>query len=122
MSMLSPFLTLNCSCDEALRWSSQHLTKSELRVIQTFDLYAARHALRDCPCPHHGTSDCDCQMLVLLVFGEAVEPVTLILHGNNGQTWLSIVEAPDQKSNSKTAAAIKNALERKPPAQISNRA
>jgi hypothetical protein len=61
-------------------------------------------------------------MLVLLVFGEAVEPVTLILHGNNGQTWLSIVEAPDQKSNAKTAAAIKNALERKLPAQISNRA
>ena len=118
MNMLSPFLTLNCSCDEALQWSSQNLMQNGLRVMQTFDLHTARHALEGCPCPHHGTSECDCQMLVLLVYGEAVEPATLILHGNNGQAWLSIVKTPNQKTNTETVTAIQNALEGKLPAQI----
>ena len=122
MNMLSPFLTLNCSCDVALQWSSQNLMQDGLRVMQTFDLHTARHALEDCPCPHHGTSECDCQMFVLLVYGEALEPATLILHGNDGQTWLSIVETPNQKKNANTVTAIKNALEGKLPARISIRA
>ena len=121
MNMLSPFLTLNCSCDEALQWSSKNLMQSGLRVMRTFDLHTARHALEDCPCPHHGTSECDCQMLVLLVYGETLEPATLILHGNDGQTWLSIVDTPNQKTNANTVATIKNALEEKLPARISNR-
>lgn len=117
MNMLSPFLNLNCSCDEALQWSSKNLVQSGLRVMRTFDLHAARHALEDCPCPHHGTSECDCQMLVLLVYGEAQEPATLILHGIDGQTWLSIVETPNQKTNANTVTAIKNVLVGKLPAQ-----
>ena len=121
MNMLSPFLTLNCSCDEALQWSSKNLMQSGLRVMRTFDLHTARHALENCPCPHHGTSECDCQMLVLLVYGEALEPATLILHGNDGQTWFSIVDTPSQKTNANTVTAIKSALEEKLPARISNR-
>jgi hypothetical protein len=72
---------LNYSCGEALQWTSQTLTQNGLRVIQTFDLNTARHTLEDCSCPHHGTSECDCQMVVLLVYGETGGPVTLILHG-----------------------------------------
>lgn len=119
--MLSPVLTLNCSCDEALQRSSQSLAQAGLRVIQTFDLHMARHTLEDCLCPHHGTSACDCQMLVLLVYGDAAEPATLILHGNDGHTSLSIVDSPDQKTNSLTLTAIKRTLEEKPPLQTVNR-
>jgi hypothetical protein len=35
-------------------------------------------------------------MVVLLVYGTTEEPVTLILHGSDGQTWLSIVESQPQ--------------------------
>lgn len=115
MNMLTPFLTLDCSCDEALQWSSKNLMQSGLRVMQTFDLHTARHALKDCPCPHHETIECGCQMLILLVYGEEVEPATLILHGNDGRTWLSIVETPDQIIITKTATAVKNALDGKLP-------
>lgn len=102
--------------------------KAGLRPVQTFDLHAARVGLHDCPCPNHGTEDCDCQMVVLLVYSEAVDvskplntsPVTMILHGNDGQTWLSIVETPNQKMNLKTITAIKSVLEEKLPTQISN--
>jgi hypothetical protein len=32
-------------------------------------------------------------MIVLLVYGKAVEPAALILHGNNSQTWISVAES-----------------------------
>ena len=114
MNMLPSFLTLNCSCDEALRWTSQNLTRNGLRVMQTFDLHTARHALEDCPCPNHGTSECDCQMLVLLVYGEASEPVTLILHGNDGKTWFSIVNNSSQGAEASVRSAIEKALQLNP--------
>lgn len=122
MNRLSPFCTINCSCDEALQWTKMQLSQVGLRAMQTFDLHTARHALEDCPCPHHGTDACDCQMVILLVYGKENEPATLILHGNDGQTWLSIAETPYQKTNAKMVIAIRSALEGKLPAQMSNRA
>lgn len=107
----SPFLSVNQPCGEALQWANQQLRKAGLRPMQTFDLHAARIGLQDCPCPHHGTEDCDCQMVVLLVYGRSAEPATLILHGNNGQTWLSFAESARAGSDPKLSAAIQKALD-----------
>lgn len=107
---ISPFLSIRQPWDQTLHWAKGQLTRAGLRPVQTFDLSAARLALQDCPCPHHGTEKCDCQMVVVLVYGAAEEPVTLILHGSSGQTWLSIAEAPRGKTNAKIAAAIEGAL------------
>lgn len=90
MTTLSPFLSIDSSCDQALQTITAKLSQASLRHIQTFDLNTARLALHSCSCPNHGTQACDCQMVVLLVYDDKGEPVTLILHGNNGQTWLSI--------------------------------
>ena len=119
MNMLSSFLTLNCPCEEALPWSRQSLTQSGWRVLQTFDLHTARHGLEECPCPHHGTSECDCQMFILLVYGEAIEPATLILHGNDGQTWISLIENPNQRTDRKMISGIQEALKVQAPVSIS---
>ncbi|MBI2332662.1 MAG: hypothetical protein HYU84_10975 [Chloroflexi bacterium] len=96
--------------------------------MQTFDLHDARSGLHDCPCPNHGTEDCDCQMVVLLVYRQNADastalntsPATLILHGNDGQTWLSIADTPSQKTSAATLTAIRNALVGKLPARISD--
>lgn len=88
----SPFLSVNRPCDEALQWTMKQLSQAGLRPIQTFDLHTARGGAHDCPCPKHGMKECDCQWVVLLVYGKAAEPVTLILHGNGGQTGISIGE------------------------------
>ncbi|HLF75213.1 MAG TPA: hypothetical protein VI524_12745 [Anaerolineales bacterium] len=93
-----------------------------MRVVQTFDLQTARRAMADCPCPHHGTSECDCQMVVLLVYGEGTEPATLILHGNDGQTRLSLADPPGRRTDARTAAAIRNVLEAKMPLPLLKRA
>ena len=111
MAPLSPFLTLDCPSDKSLVWLKERLAMANLRVVQTFDLKTARHALEDCPCPHHGTEQCDCQMVVLLVYANAAEPATLILHGNDGRTWLSLVERPGQQPSQAAVRAIRKALE-----------
>ena len=116
---ISPFLSVNHSCDEALQWTKKQLLQAGLRPIQTFDLHTARVGLHDCPCPNHGTNECDCQMVVLLVYGKSAEPVTLILHGNDGQTWVSIADDPRQRADVKLITAIQQALEIKKLAVVS---
>ena len=113
---IPPFLSVNQPCDETLQWTKMQLSQANLRVVQTFDLHAARSGWHDCSCPNHGTEECDCQMVVLLVYGKDTEPETLILHGNDGQTRFSIAETPNQKKNINTVTAVRNALEGKLPA------
>ena len=103
---ISPFLSVNRTCDEALQWTKKQLSQVGLRPIQTFNLHTVRVGLHDCPCPNHGTNECDCQMVVLLVYGKSAEPVTLILHGNDGQTWVSIADDPRQRADVKLITAI----------------
>jgi hypothetical protein len=112
---ISPFLSVNYSCDETLQWATEQLSQAGLRPLQTFDLHTARLALHDCPCPNHGTNECDCQMVVVLVYGKAEEPLTLILHGNEGQTWLSFADDPRQPARTEFLQAIRQALEIKAP-------
>ena len=109
--MLSPILTLNCSCNDALHTSSQNLRQNGFRVLQTFDLHNTAHVLEECPCPHHTTTECDCQMVVLLVYGEAAQPVTLIFHGNNGKTWISTPDTAVQSVDAKLIFGIRKVLE-----------
>lgn len=112
MAVPDPFLSLNYPSDESLVWLKEQLAAADLRVVQTFDLTTPRHALGDCPCPHHGTEQCDCQMVVLLVYANGAEPVTLILHGHDGQSWLSLVEHSGQQPDQETVKIIQIALQR----------
>lgn len=121
MNLLSPFLTLNCSCEESLQWTEIQFSQAGLRAIRTFDLReTVHHVSGDCPYPKHGSEKCDCRMIVLLVYGNEKDPVTLILHGSNGQTWLSLVQPADQKTNMTTLSSIRNVLEAKQPAEQLN--
>lgn len=108
---LPPFLTVDLPCDRALQMIKRKLARAGLRALQTFDLHVARLAQHACACPHHGTEQCDCQMIILLVYGSAEEPVTLILHGKDGQTWLSIADSPSQRVEPKRLAQIQAALQ-----------
>ena len=116
---ITPFLAVKQPCDETLQWAKQQLSLADLRTVQTFDLHAARVGSHDCPCPNHGTNECDCQMVVLLVYGATTDPETLILHGNDGQTWVSIAGDPQQRADAKLINSIQQALEIKSPVSIS---
>jgi len=109
---LSPFVSIDHSCDDALKWSKEQLAQAGLHPVQTFDLHAARVGLHDCPCPNHGTEACDCQMVVLLIYGDADMPETLVLHGNGEKTWLSIMDTFASRENGTFVGLIKDILTR----------
>jgi hypothetical protein len=116
MTTLSPFLSIDSSCDQALQSTKKKLSQAGLRAVQTFNLNTARLGLHDCSCPNHGTDACDCQMIVLLVYGDVAEPATLILHGNDGKTWASIADNTLQPVDKKLITNIRHALESQVPA------
>jgi predicted alpha/beta-hydrolase family hydrolase len=110
MNDKSPFLIIVQSYDEALAWVTHRLSSVGLQVMRTFDLQAARHAHTDCPCPHHGTEQCDCQMVVLLVYGSDDRPISMVAHSFDGRTTFSLVDTPQQRADPHLEAAIMRAL------------
>jgi hypothetical protein len=110
MSALNPYLTLTQPFSDVLAWTTQQLNMLGLQIEQTFDLQVARMPHVGCTCPYHGTEQCSCQMVVLLIREEGKDPLTLILHGNDGQTNLSIVNLTGKHSNPDLDATIRLAL------------
>jgi hypothetical protein len=110
MNSISPFLSIDHPCEQTLQWLRRRLSKSGLRLLQTFDLQDARLSPADCPCPHHGTAGCDCRMLVLLVYGATAAPATLVLHSDGKCSWISLVNTPAQRADASIRAAIEKAL------------
>ena len=110
MSALIPFLILNQTCEQVQVWINEKLTDDGFRVVQTFDLHVARLAHPKCPCPQHGTDDCNCQMIVVLVYGKQGDPVTLVIHGQEGRAWLSLAIPVNGHSNQHLEVAIRRVL------------
>ena len=107
---MAVMLTLECSSEEAVRWTTEALAPADLQVTTSFDLRTARAAHSECTCPHHGTADCDCQMVVLLVYEKGALPTTLLIHSSNGRSWLSLTDFPGQRPTPSLRAAISKAL------------
>ena len=99
MSNTYPFLVLELPCEEAITWLSGRLVQSGLQLQRTFDLRATRGVHAGCSCPHHGTDLCDCQMVVLLLYGEGTRPASLVAHAHNGQTSFALVDNPQQPAD-----------------------
>lgn len=95
MSREKHFLTLNLDSKLAVERMLDRLSAEGLRVMRSFDLQAARSAHVDCTCPHHGEEECDCQLVVLLVYGDQGTPFTLVAHSKDSKTHFSLVEPPD---------------------------
>ena len=92
MNQNRTILSLQQPCDEAVQTFVERMEQTGLHVMRTFDLHQTRMAETACSCPHHGTQQCDCQMVVLMVYGKSAQPVSLMAHGHNGQTMFSLVE------------------------------
>lgn len=88
-----PFLILEQPYDIAINLVMQQVISLGFQASTTFDLQEARHAHANCACPHHGTEQCDCQLVVILIYGHAPRPATLIAHGHENKTWFSLVDS-----------------------------
>jgi hypothetical protein len=109
MSNLTPILTLQYSTEATVAWMMRQLSASGFQVERTFDLQAARLAHADCPCPHHGTRDCTCQMVVLIVHSEG-QLTTIVAHGQEKRTSLSLVDGTNQVIDKRVFQALLPAL------------
>ena len=103
-------VTIQVDCEEATTQATQLLSSAGLQVVRSFDLRSARMAHAECTCPHHGTAECTCQFVVLLVYAQGGAPMSLVVHGHDGQAWLSFVDTPQQPADMKLAAKIAQAL------------
>jgi hypothetical protein len=110
MISIPPFQVLELPCEEALDWVTTKLGSLGLRTVVTFDLQLAQVSHADCPCPHHGTDQCDCQLNVLLVYKSGSNPVTLFAHGHDGRTWLSLVNTAQQPVDPRLESLIRKTL------------
>lgn len=108
--MLSPLLSVSRTCSQIADRLKSELPQNGLKVLQTFDLQDVRFYVDGCSCPHHGTQECDCDMIVLLIYGNDREPITLVLHGCDGQTQVAFATEQHQKAKENFEFAIKKAL------------
>ena len=111
MNHQTSLLTLHQPAETAVTWTSHQLMARGFQVERTFDLHAARMLQVDCPCPYHGTEECNCQMIVLLVRNQRTQPVTIVLHGHDGQTSLSLVDMAGQSINKSIVQALLPVME-----------
>ncbi|MFQ5401581.1 MAG: hypothetical protein ACE5E7_18540 [Anaerolineae bacterium] len=108
--MTRPLFTTLGRGDTAVNRAIKILQQAGYQVMRSFDLNAARATHADCSCPHHGTALCDCQMVVLLVYGESGPPVTLTAHSRDGRTQFALVDDPAQRPSSNLENDIINLL------------
>ncbi len=108
--MSDTFLILEQPCNEAIAWVVRQVSGAGLQILRTFDLQVARIAHTECPCPHHGTDQCDCQMVVLLVYADNYQPISLVAHSHDGKTWFSLVDTPQQRADPRLDTTIRQAL------------
>lgn len=83
---------INLDSEQALPLISSVLSGLEIQVLPSFDLKVARSTQDHCSCPHHGSIQCDCQMVVLLLYGQDDAPITLVIHSYDGKTFLSFID------------------------------
>ena len=82
-------------------------------VSQTFDLQRARQLLQDDreePCPYHGTTPCTCQYLVLQVGGRCGSPSTVVVHGHDWTTEITLLPAAGEDPDGEITMAAYEAL------------
>jgi hypothetical protein len=110
MNSASPFVTIKKPGEATVDWTIHLLENAGLQVLRTFDLQEARLSHPDCPCPHHGTEACDCQMSVLLVYQAGQDPASILIHSFQETTWLYLVDTPEQPVDPKMELLIREVL------------
>jgi hypothetical protein len=86
------------ACDEVADQLTIRLRSQGIQVLRSFDLKAARRGLKDpddCSCPNHGTAQCNCQYVVLLINRPGSPPESIVAHGHGQQTVLSFHSQED---------------------------
>lgn len=110
MLSTNTLLTIHSDSETATSSATENLRQAGLQVVQSFDLQTARATQKDCTCPYHGTEQCNCQMVMLLIYPQVGAPATMVIHSHNEQTHISLVDSPGQRPSPELVDLILKAL------------
>ena len=108
MSQNTSHLSIPGDCEVVSRILTRSLEIAGYQVILSFDLQRARAVHTPCVCPHHGNAECDCQMIVLLVYLSDGKPYPLLIHGRDRVTRIDWGEALPENEAIALFTIIKN--------------
>jgi len=106
-------LTLVSSCEQTIAMLIATMALHGIRLERSFDLRTALHDQPACPCPHHGTTQCTCQYVVLLAYEEAASapPAVLTVHECDSITRVQAATGqPGERLSWPLLAALDEAL------------
>jgi hypothetical protein len=106
-----PIGVIDAPCAQFVEPLKNALAEVDLSAFQSFDLQSTRALHEGCTCPHHGTSQCSCELVVLLVYGRAADPVSLVLDGRDGQTYIFIADDTRTDASSAIFCTIERAVQ-----------
>jgi hypothetical protein len=95
MNQGTHLLSLNLDSNKAVERIMDRLTADGMEVIRSFDLLSAKATQVNCTCPKHGNDDCDCQLVVLLVYDNRGTMLTMVAHGKDNKTHFALVDPPN---------------------------
>ncbi len=110
MSQRIRLVKFDMDCEAAIAQIRRCLVEHGVRVVRSFDLQTACATFPDLTCPHHGDDPCDCQLVVLLVYGDDGTPASVVVHSHWGQTGIDLVVSHDQMPSPKLVSSIHIAL------------
>ncbi len=104
---------LTTPCEQTISVLLAIMPLHGIRLECSFDLRSALHDQPDCPCPHHGTTHCTCQYVVLLAYEptSADPPAVITAHECDGITRVRVASSkPGGKLSWPLLAALDEAL------------
>ncbi len=111
MSQATRLSTLNMDGESTIAHLTRWLSHYGLRIVRGFDLQSACASFTDLTCPHHGAYPCDCQLVVLLVYGDDTPPASIVLHSHRGKTDVDLIDSPNNRPGQQLKKTIKLAIE-----------
>lgn len=85
-----PLLVVDIQCSRLIEPIKSSLIVKGLWTFESFDLRSTRAFHEGCSCPHHGTNECTCELVVLLVYHAVGEPISMVLDGRDDQTFVFV--------------------------------
>lgn len=106
-----PLVVLENDNNNPIQQIQDSLTDAGLRVLTSFDSRHMRAEATAIPCPHHGTAECSCRIVVILVYGLEDSPATLLVHGQDHGIMVSLTYPPGLRPSSLFLSQITQILQ-----------
>ena len=87
-----PLRVVDLRCSTFVEPLKKAFSDAGLWSFQSFDLQSTRALHEGCTCEYHGTNQCTCELVVLLVYRALGDPITLVLDGRDEKTYIFIVD------------------------------